>query len=407
MYNKLDFDTEFDQDSQNTRRTIGFRFNGETITVSGFSNDASGYAGGILGSVFKPVSYPVINDSVFPIKHDLLTNPIAVDLVFRFVEDDIVLMDSTDTELMYSAVSIALESSIPSHISSSVVISKCQSRDPAGIERIHFESLSDYIALSNVSTETNYPIKILASTFRVKSNSPYVMDEWPEVTRIPDLSELIYESCSIPQVIYNDSKPKVNRLGGYNGLLLKIELKEQEELKNIIKGIFAPTEDTLFRIFINPIFTTHTSVKGKVRILHPKKTSPIEDLTHIIFSCVSSNLDSPTHYRVILKSNDEILVDGSSTGEYGYLPSLNMNPLISPFRWLYSNYDTLLPIESGQIRYDGANDTDTGVPKKNSENIVLEVNENLAFKLRSYKTIEIEIYANDGVRGYTTNLWSF
>lgn len=404
MFNTQEYDTDFSVDSKNSKVSIGFMFNGATTIVSGFNNSTTGHPGGILGSCFKPVSLEGIGGDTYPMQSGMLPKPIGVDLIYRFAEQDVVLMENSGDEIVYAAFTLGAEASFLSHISSTAIIVECQARPAGAISRDDFTATSDFKVVNNTIGNTSYPIDVTCSFFKVMGPSDISLKEWPETTTIPDLTELVYESCSIPVYVYNDSKPKVNKIGSYNGVLIKIKLKDT--IKDVIDTLFSVSQDTLFRVVINPIFTTHTSVVGKSRIVYPDKSIPVDDLTHLVFTSVKSRNESPTHYRVIVKSGDVILVDGSSTGEYHYNNIVGMNEDINPFRFFYSDKSKVNSLQTGQIRYDGSHNPGTGVPKDTGVNIIVEVNENLAFKLRSFSSIEVEIYSNDGVRGYTTNLWS-
>lgn len=404
MFNTQEYDTDFAVDSKNSKTSIGFMFNGATTIVSGFSNTTTGHPGGILGSCFKPVTLENIGGSSYPLQSGMLPKPIGIDMIYRFTEQDIVLMENNGTEIVYAAFTLGSESSFLSHISSTAIVVECQAMPSGDISRDDFSSVSNFKIVNNTIGNNSFPIDVTCSFFKVKASSDIILKEWPETTLIPDLTELVYESCSIPAYVYNDSKPRVNRVGAYNGVLIKIKLKDT--IKDVIDTLFTVSQDTLFRVIINPIFTTHTSVVGKTRVIYPDKSTPVDDLTYIVFTSVKSRNESPTHYRIIIKSGETVLVDGSSTGEYSYNNIIEMNEDINPFRFFYSDKSKVNTLQTGQIRYDGSHDPGTGVPKDTGINVIVEVNENLAFKIRSFSSIEVEIYSNDGVRGYTTNLWS-
>ena len=403
MYNHVKYNTNPSEDSKNIRKSVGFTFNGERVVVSSFENNSTGIKGNIFGSCFRVIDYPIVDDGIFPIKNDSIQKPIALDFFYRITEDDITLMDSSNAELLLSTITTGISSSILFNISSSCFLIKCGPKTGTSIERESFDSVLEYVAMNNISSETNYPFDISVSDVKIKNQTPATFYEWPTVISMEDLSPIVYERCSIPTLVKNDSVPRINKIEENTAFSLGVKLKDN--LLAIIKSKFSLTGDTLFRIILNPIFSTYSSIQGKTKVLYPYGVSPVEDLTHIVFTASKSFSSSPTTYRLVLKGDGAIIVDGSSTGEYKYDLSIGMDTNIKPFRFYYSTSSGLKPLQTGQIRYDGSHN-DIGVPKNGSINIIAEINEALVFKLRSYSTVSVDIYANDGTRNYNTNLWS-
>jgi hypothetical protein len=403
MYNYANYNTKSADDSKNYRKSIGFTFNGEKTVVSAFENASTGIKGNITGSCFRIMDYPVVNDGIFPIQNQSIQKPFGVDFFYRIAEDDITVMGSNGNELLLSTITTGVVSSIVFNISSSCFLIKCGPKLSGPIERESFDNVDKYIGMNNISTETNFPFEISLSEVKIKNQTEVSFLEWPNVITLDDLSPMVYERCSIPTIIKNDSIPKVNNLDESSAFSIGIKLKDN--LLSIIKSKFILTEDTLFKIIITPIYSAYTSIKGKMKILYPYGIYTLEDLTHLIFTAVKSTNDSPTHYRLVIKGDGVMIVDGASTGEYKYDTSLGMNIDIKPFRFMYSMFSGLKTLQTGQIRYDG-NHSDNGAPKSDSINIIVELNEALVFKLRSYSNVSVDIYANDGTRNYNTNLWS-
>jgi hypothetical protein len=404
MFDVMNYETDFHPDSKNVRVSNLCKFNGQTLVISGFENSVA-IPGPINGTCFRLASIPAIDDGILPIQNSSVQKPISVDLVYRFTEQDVVLMESNGIELDFAAYTLGYQGGSHVNISSTSIIVNCQPRVNPEIERSEFEVLDSYKMVNNTFNEKDdYPLEVTYSEFRVKTNTREVANEWPIMNRLSELSELIYKGCSHSVPVYNDSKSPINKNGAYTGILIKIKLKDN--IKEIIDSHFTVTEDTLFRIIINPIFTTHTSISGKARVLYPIRTTPVDDLNFIVFTSVKSVLPSPTHYRITLEYENQLLVDGSSTGEYRCNPILNISENINPFRFFYGKTDSLTPLQKGQIRYDGTHDGMIGVPSTSHESIVVEVNESVAFKLRDYSLITVTIYATDGTRNKITNLWS-
>lgn len=404
MYSFIKYSDAYSDDSFNERVSYAYIFNGERVIASGFNNTSVGTKGEITGSCFKSVKFGDPISDLSPVPNDTSPDPIALDLVYSVEDQNVVLMASSVSDLTVATISLNTVGASFYSVSSSATFIKVGTRPVGAISRATFNNVVSQITVNNTTTEQNYPFKVNYSYSNIQTGGALALQEWPNRTTLHDFSTVYYPTCSIPQRIYNDSLPRTNRIGQVSALTLSIELKDG--IKEMIDTLFSPTVDTLFRIVLHPIYTAVSSVYTKSRILFPFASDPIEDLTHIIFSATESVLRSSMHYRVIIGTKDNIVVDGTSTGEYDYGNDLSEMADIKPFTFYYTDGARVRPMGTEQLRFDGEKNPLGGSPKSVARNIIVKLNESLIYRLRDYRNLNIEIYSNDGTRSYHSNLWS-
>lgn len=407
MYNTTDYNDTYSNDSFSERRALGYEFNGERLAVVGWKNETLGTKGEILGTCFKVAKFSSLNDNIYPISNDSVPDPIAVDMYYDFTNQEVLLYASSETELFFSTTSLGVLGGVHYSVSATATISEVMtvaSLVGTPIERSFFEAVGTYQTLNNISTESNFPFEITAAHPNTTLGNTVALQEWPHATTLEDYTSLVYDACNVPTIIYNDSVPKINVINQSSAIAIRVKLKDN--MKQIIDNLFTVTEDTLFRILLHPMFIATSSVYTKSRIIYPFVTEPIDDLTHIVFTATESITDASTQYRLTISDGATVLVDGASTGEYNYDVSLTELDALNPFTFYYTNTTSVIPMGTGQLRFDGIKNEYIGAPKGVAKNIVVKLNETLVFKLRSYRNLKINIYSNDGSRGYYTNLWS-
>lgn len=358
------------------QKSLATRIGGGTYIYSSLNNEEDKL---IDGSSFSCISSPV-----YSIKTGLTSSIGKAISYCGYVKNGEVFIIGEDSLVKFASYYTGSRASVYSILSSSVIIDCGPYSD--NLQDLVLENYSQIYSSEKIDNDglSLFPFNLTLSRLQVINARDFSIPDFPSMT---DLSFKMTSgsSCFSRQLVNNFSEIKSISRKTLN--VIEVEINKDFEL-----FLLENFNEKRFRVLLPPVVSLIESSVKDISIKFPTISDRGDSLPAVIFTVDKEIYKKRSHYKIMIKNNNEVVCSGDSDGTY--LNNIDGLTTVNPFTFMYNDGTVLKQIPKVSQVYS----SEIGTGGTSGQVLITAlVNSRVSKELSKIKEIEIEIYSKNGI----------